>query len=42
VSPKANSVSRQGCRGDCRCRGDRLGIGAVVPVDSCFRSWAAH
>jgi hypothetical protein len=32
VSPKANSVSRQGCRGGSRCRGDRLGIGAVVPV----------
>ena len=32
VRPKANSVSRQGCRGGCRCRGDRLGIGAVVPV----------
>ena len=32
VSPKANSVSRQGCRGGCRCRGDRLGIGAVVRV----------
>jgi hypothetical protein len=32
VSPKANSVSRQGRRGGSRCRGDRLGIGAVVPV----------
>jgi hypothetical protein len=32
VSPKANSVSRQGCRGGSRCRGDRLGIGAVVLV----------
>jgi hypothetical protein len=37
VSPKANSVSRQGCRGGCRCRGDRLGIGAVSLVDSFFR-----
>ena len=32
VRPKANSVSRQGCRCGSRCRGDRLGIGAVVPV----------
>ena len=32
VRPKANSVSRQGCRGGCRCRGDRLGMAAVVPV----------
>jgi hypothetical protein len=32
VSPKANSVSRQGRRGGSRCRGDRLGIGPVVPV----------
>jgi hypothetical protein len=31
VSPKANSVSRQGRRGGSRCRGDRLGMGAVVP-----------
>jgi hypothetical protein len=26
VRPKANSVSRQGCRGGCRCRGGRLGM----------------
>jgi hypothetical protein len=32
VSPKANSVSRQGCRGGSRCRGRRLGMVAVVPV----------
>jgi hypothetical protein len=38
VSPKANSVSRQGCRGGSRCRGDRLDIGLwslvrlVVPL----------
>jgi len=30
VSPKANNVSRQGCRGGSRCRGDRLGMAAVV------------
>jgi hypothetical protein len=41
VSPKANSVSRQGCRGGSRCRGDRLGMGAVVLFDLCFRCWAA-
>jgi hypothetical protein len=32
VRPKANSVSRQGCRGGSRCRGDRFGMAAVVPV----------
>jgi hypothetical protein len=32
LRPKANSVSRQGCRGGSRCRGDRLGMAAVVPV----------
>jgi hypothetical protein len=32
VRPKANSVSRQGRRGGSRCRGDRLGMAAVVPV----------
>ncbi len=32
VSPKAKSVSRQGCRGGSRCRGGRLGMAAVVPV----------
>jgi len=32
VSPKAKSVSRQGCRGGSRCRGRRLGMAAVVPV----------
>jgi len=32
VRPKANSVSRQGCRGGSRCRGCRLGMAAVVPV----------
>jgi hypothetical protein len=32
VSPKANSVSRQGWRGGCRCRGGRLAMAAVVPV----------
>src|SRR5206468_8129120 len=32
VRPKANSVSRQGCRGGSRCRGGRSGMAAVVPV----------
>jgi hypothetical protein len=32
VSPKANSVSRRGCRGGSRCRGGRSGMAAVVPV----------
>jgi hypothetical protein len=32
VRPKANSVSRQGRGGGSRCRGDRLGMAAVVPV----------
>jgi hypothetical protein len=42
VSPKANSVSRQGCRGGSRCRGDRLGIDAVVPVRLSFHCGAAR
>jgi hypothetical protein len=32
VRPKANSVSRRGRGGGSRCRGDRLGMAAVVPV----------
>jgi hypothetical protein len=32
VRPKANSMSRQGWRGGCRCCGGRLGMAAVVPV----------
>jgi hypothetical protein len=33
VSPKATSMSRQGNRRGSRCRGGRLGMAAVVPVD---------
>jgi hypothetical protein len=40
VSPKANSVSRQGCRGGSRCRGRRLGMAAVVPVRLVLPHWA--
>jgi hypothetical protein len=40
VSPKANSVSRQGCCGGSRCRGRRLGMAAVVPVRLVLPHWA--
>jgi hypothetical protein len=40
VRPKANSVSRQGCRGDSRCRGDRLGMLLWFLFGWLFRAWA--
>jgi hypothetical protein len=40
VRPKANSVSRQGCRGDSRCRGDRLGMLLWFLFGWFFRAWA--
>jgi hypothetical protein len=39
VRPKANSVSRQGCRGGCRCRGGRLGMLWFL-FGWFFRAWA--
>jgi hypothetical protein len=39
VRPKANSVSRQGRGGGSRCRGDRLGIAAVVLFGWLFCAW---
>jgi len=40
VRPKANSVSRQGCLGDSRCRGDRLGMLLWFLFGWLFRAWA--
>jgi hypothetical protein len=40
VRPKANSVSRQGCRGGSRCRGDRLGMLLWFLFGWFFRAWA--
>jgi hypothetical protein len=38
LSPKATSMSRQGNRSGCRCRGGGLGMAAVVPVRLVFPS----